>query len=42
MLFVTKGVLRLTATVLVCLILAMIGYAAIIAVIFLFPPHAIH
>jgi type II secretory pathway component PulL len=38
---VTKGVLRLVIAVLACLILAALGYVAIIAWIVHFPPDAI-
>ena len=39
--FVAKGILRLVVTVLACMILAAIGYIAIIAYIELLPPHAV-
>lgn len=40
--FVTRGVIRLVITVLACIILAALGYVAIIACIVVFPPPAIH
>lgn len=40
-LYVSKGILRLTTTVLVCLFFAALGYMAIVALIMTFPPHTL-
>lgn len=39
--FVAKGIARLTVVVLLCLVLAALGYMLIVACVLRFPPHAI-